>query len=59
MVGHLQLQGFDVGRDMHRLDGPQIIQSVFGAPGAKAAGGPGIGPAGAGPISMILSALAI
>ena len=33
---------------MDRLDGLQIIQAVFGAPGAKAAGGPGLGPSGVG-----------
>ena len=31
---------------MDRLDGLQIIQAVFGAPGAKAAGGSCIGPTG-------------
>jgi hypothetical protein len=31
---------------MDRLDGLQIIQAVFGAPGAKAAGGSRVGPAG-------------
>ena len=31
---------------MDRLDGLQIIQAVFGAPGAKSASGPDIGPPG-------------